>query len=76
MVLGAPGVFNWDGTPILFKDDEESAPVASRLRNKPKRYADPDEFNYKIIGNALLTRQTIAYDLLGTSVTTYYKNVF
>jgi hypothetical protein len=72
VVLGAPGVFNWDGTPILFKDDEESAPVASRLRNKPKRYADPDEFNYKIIGNALLTRQTIAYDLLGYSSSSGY----
>ncbi|EFA09738.2 Integrin alpha-PS3-like Protein [Tribolium castaneum] len=72
LVLGAPGVFNWDGTSILYTDGDNPSPVASRLRNKVKRYADIDEFSHSNVANAMLTSQTVAYDLLGYATTSGY----
>ncbi|KAJ3642672.1 hypothetical protein Zmor_025433 [Zophobas morio] len=74
MILGAPGVYNWDGTTILYKDNVETSPIASRLQNagKSRRFADPSEFSYKNIASAIETKQTLAYDLLGYSSTSGY----
>ncbi|XP_044263954.1 integrin alpha-PS3-like isoform X2 [Tribolium madens] len=72
LVLGAPGVFNWDGTSILYKDSDHQSPVASRLQNKKQRYADIDEFSTLNVANAMLTSQTVAYDLLGYATTSGY----
>ncbi|KAJ3646059.1 hypothetical protein Zmor_023670 [Zophobas morio] len=74
MIMGAPGVFNWHGTTILYKYNIQTPPVASRLQSAgtSRRYADPSEFSYKNIARALDTKQTLAFDLLGYSSTSGY----
>ncbi|RZC18411.1 hypothetical protein BDFB_003735, partial [Asbolus verrucosus] len=72
LLLGAPGVYNWDGTSILYEDVEESTPVASRLKIN-KRHASANEFASKNIANTIKTTQTLAYDLLGIYITILSK---
>ncbi|XP_031332931.1 integrin alpha-PS3-like isoform X1 [Photinus pyralis] len=76
LLLGAPGVYNWDGTTLLYRDGPDSAPVASKLQILPntftKREIGYSDFSDLNIANAMTTTQTAAFGLFGYSVTSGY----
>ncbi|KAF2904031.1 hypothetical protein ILUMI_02128 [Ignelater luminosus] len=77
LLLGAPGVWNWDGTALILSDGAD-APIASKLTSLRSRrqlgYAATGfgEFNEINIANAGLTSQTASFGLFGYAVTSGY----
>ncbi|KAK5648902.1 hypothetical protein RI129_003794 [Pyrocoelia pectoralis] len=76
LVLGAPGVYNWDGTTLLYRDGPDSAPVASKLQMLPSGFTKRDisysDFSDLNIANAMTTTQTASFGLFGYAVTSGY----
>lgn len=72
LLLGAPGVYNWKGTTILYKDTYYKEPEASRIVFKKRQAEDILEFGYLNIAGAHKTLETYAFSYTGYSVTSGY----
>lgn len=68
LLIGAPGVYNWCGTTILYKNAHDQTPEASKIVRKP-RYAEQLEFADLNVASAIRTSQTYAFSLTG--ITTF-----
>lgn len=83
MLLGAPGVLNWEGTTIIYRDGINNIPSASRLvqprtenrahrrRQRSTAYSD---FTLVNIANSIRTTQTIAFELFGMLIIRMLSN--
>lgn len=68
MLLGAPGVYNWHGVPMVYRTDYDNGAIISRLRSSDRRRAAPnigEEFGEKIIPAGQHINETMVFDLLG-----------
>ncbi|KAF5292281.1 hypothetical protein FQA39_LY03315 [Lamprigera yunnana] len=75
LVLGAPGVYNWDGTTLVFKDAPDTIPLASKLQAQSrhkKREVGYTELADLNIANAITTTKIGAFSLFGYSTASGY----
>ncbi|XP_044746245.1 integrin alpha-PS3-like [Coccinella septempunctata] len=75
MYIGAPGVFNWKGTTMIYRDRQfkDESPVANKYRLFNGLEEDPAEvLNDVNIANARLSGSLFAFGLFGYSVTSGY----
>ncbi|KAK7080194.1 hypothetical protein SK128_005032 [Halocaridina rubra] len=74
MIVGAPGVFNWQGSVVRFKDFDQSGPgsISSRRRrsHRVRRQILPNfQFATSLVPNPYYTSAIRDFDLNGYSVT-------
>ncbi|KAL3286144.1 hypothetical protein HHI36_000656 [Cryptolaemus montrouzieri] len=76
LLIGAPGVYNWKGTSIRYKDIvvNDFNPVASRYStfDRQEKINDDEIFQRANVANARTTTETLAFGLFGYSVTSGY----
>ncbi|XP_045625247.2 integrin alpha-PS3 isoform X1 [Procambarus clarkii] len=72
MIVGAPGVFNWQGTVIRFKDVSPPVPGEISRRRRRRRQAIVTEdhmFTSQLVPNPYFTANIEDFDLMGYAVT-------
>lgn len=68
MFIGAPGVFNWKGTTLIYRDKTVNydIPVANKYRVASSSEEDPVEvLNDVNIANARISGDLLAFGLFG-----------
>ncbi|XP_047487979.1 integrin alpha-7-like isoform X1 [Penaeus chinensis] len=71
MIVGAPGVFNWQGTVIRFKDAglPPIGEISRRRRRRQTLVSEHQMFSSQFVPNPYYTSSIKDFDLLGYSVT-------
>lgn len=71
MIVGAPGVFNWQGTVIRFKDVglPPIGEISRRRRRRQTLVSEHQMFSSQFVPNPYYTSSIKDFDLLGYSVT-------
>ncbi|KAG7165078.1 Integrin alpha-PS3-like [Homarus americanus] len=70
MIIGAPGVFNWQGSVIRMSDNTNSVPgEISRRRRRQSQIKESDMFDSSFVPNPYFTSVIEDFDLLGYAVT-------
>ncbi|KAK4884517.1 hypothetical protein RN001_000788 [Aquatica leii] len=76
LILGAPGVYNWDGTTLIYKDGPDNVPLPSKLTSGPTGVSKRDtgfiDFANLNIADAIKTTQIGAFNLFGYASTSGY----
>ncbi|XP_069937429.1 integrin alpha-9-like [Cherax quadricarinatus] len=71
MIIGAPGVFNWKGTVIRYKDVEPPVPgeISKRRRRRQALISESQMFTSQFVPNPYFTAHIGDFDLMGYAVT-------
>lgn len=75
LLLGAPGVYNWHGTVLIYRDGSAVGPQASRIVSPGrllKRDINQGEFQFLNVAEASTTEHTKAFSLTGCVYMSYF----